>query len=83
MKTNKEDPDFRMPVAWLIEDHMEDRGYDKEDLSEISKIPLQELNAIMASSIYLTEQAAIGLQIAFGMDKEVWLAVDEAYWRDR
>ena len=49
MKTNKEDPDFRVPVAWLIEESMDLHGYDIDEVSEISKIPLQELNAIMAS----------------------------------
>jgi plasmid maintenance system antidote protein VapI len=77
---NTYNPDYKVPVAWLIEESMELHGIDIDELSDISKITKHELSDIIESKIKLTEQSAIGLQVAFGTDREVWLAVDEAYW---
>jgi HTH-type transcriptional regulator/antitoxin HigA len=72
-------PAVVFPPGTLIQEELEARGWTQADLAEVMGRPVQAINEIVKAKKRVTEETAKELELALGIDAEIWLRNEALY----
>lgn len=65
--------------AEFIKEELEERGWSKETLAQKAMLGISTVDELLAGKRRVTPIVAYGLELAFGVNKQMWLNLQKSY----
>src|ERR1700761_4370066 len=76
---NAYNPDYPVPPGWVLEDHLESRGWSQNAFAEKCGRSTKLISQIVSGDAPIEPQTALEFERVLGMDASIWLNLESTY----
>ena len=76
--TYRHEPDYAVPPGWVLEEHLETRGFPKPR-SRAVRCSLKLIGEIVAGKAPIEPETALQFERVLGLDADIWLGIEASY----
>lgn len=78
-RTYRYDPDYAVPPGLILAEHIEARGFSREEFARRCGQPLELISALISGQARLEPAMAQKFEALLGLDKNIWMRIEEKY----